>query len=166
MKLITEKSTELVKFILCCISDVRGYCILQSFSWERTRLCFNLTLWCWFKVIMMFLTPCGSHGSQNAHFIQELLCRRLCEETGALWNPVMWDGWTWAQIFQSWSEAIAHVQTAWFCSTSGAWEEPDLKMGAWKDLISCPSQELLLHMVMSSALSLPPCSNPQEWICL
>lgn len=75
---------------------------------------------------------------------------------GHFGNPVMWGGWTWAQIFQSWSEAIAHVQTAWFCSTSGAWEEPDLKMGAWKDLISCPSQELLLHMVMSSTLSWPP----------
>lgn len=31
MKLITENSTELVKFILCHISHVRGYCILQSF---------------------------------------------------------------------------------------------------------------------------------------
>lgn len=132
---------------------------------ERTKLCFNLTV---MFVQGNYHVPhrLWKFWSWNAHFIQELLCRRLCEGTGPLWGRCDVGRLDMAQVFQPCPEAMAHGQTAWFCSTSGAWEEPGLKMGAWKDLISCPSQELLLLMVMSSALSLPPCSNPQECLCL
>lgn len=161
MKLITEKSTKLGKLILCCISDLRGFSIPRSFD-EKGLNCVLTELWCLFKVIIMFLTPWGSHGSWNAHFYP-----------GITVQEALWGNWgTLGTCDVGWLHmgldipvlVRSHGQIAWFGSTSGAWEKPGLQMGAWEDLISCSSQELLLHkwglhchypLQQSSGMTLP-----------